>query len=245
MSWATNHLGSRLEGIQGLTETIQMRARRSPLGPAYEKTCLRGFCYDARAMPDDNVILANLESLLGFLDVLYQAEDTDPSVPGKVSDEVSEALEVVTRTAGRKSGGRQGRGLTGPERKVVEHHAMEVARQYLLANGYPNVEDMSVGSYDFRASNETSSIKVEVKGTTSAGEKIILTRNEVKLHLEEYPNNALIVLHGIHLERGDPPVATGGKLKLFIPWELDRSTLEPLGYEYPVPPIVVNEEIGK
>ena len=43
MSWATNRLGSRLDGIEGLTSTIQMRARRSPLGPAYEKTSLRVF----------------------------------------------------------------------------------------------------------------------------------------------------------------------------------------------------------
>jgi hypothetical protein len=242
MSWATNRLGGHLDGIEGLTETIQMRARRSPLGPAYEKTSLRGFCYDADSVPDDDVILANLESVLGLLDVLYQAEDTDPSVPGKVSDEVAEALEGVTRAAGRKSSGGQGRGLTGPERKAVEDHAMEAAKQYLMANGYPNVEDKRAGSYDFLAFNETSSIKVEVKGTTSAGEKVILTRNEVKLHIEEYPNNALIVLHGIHLERGDPPVATGGQLKVFLPWELDDSTLEPLGYEYPVPLIVLDEE---
>ena len=34
-------------------------------------------------------------------------------------------------------------------------------------------------------------VKGEVKGTTAEGAEVVLTRNEVKLHRAEHPNNAL------------------------------------------------------
>jgi hypothetical protein len=74
-----------------------------------------------------------------------------------------------------------------------------------------------------------------VKGTTSAGEKVILTRNEVKLHMNDHPDNGLIVVHHIDLQPGEPPQASGGLLLVMIPWLLDGERLEPIGYEYSVP----------
>lgn len=76
-------------------------------------------------------------------------------------------------------------------------------------------------------------MKVEVKGTTTSGAAVVLTRNEVKLHLAEYPRNALAIVRKIILMRdGDEPVAAGGELALTMPWEIDTSLLSPIAYEY-------------
>ena len=73
---------------------------------------------------------------------------------------------------------------------------------------------------------------IEVKGTISLGEKVVLTKNEVLLHRQEHPNNALIVVSLIDLDRSEPPSAKGGKVFFISPWAIDDSDLEALGYEY-------------
>ncbi|OBJ53405.1 hypothetical protein A9W95_18255 [Mycobacterium sp. 1423905.2] len=68
-------------------------------------------------------------------------------------------------------------------------------------------------SYDVHATKRRKVVKVEVKGTTTDGAAVVLTRNEVNLHRLEYPNNALAVVRNITLNRsGDRPVASGGEL---------------------------------
>jgi hypothetical protein len=237
MEWAQARLGTRLSLIERLTTTINLSARRSRLGPAYEKTALCAFPYPLEAIPDDEVLLQDLLVMLNLLDELYEGENTDPAVPGRVSEEVTEALTAIESAAGQTSRGRkQGWGLSTSERKAVELRAMDMAREYLLRDGWTNIVDTSANhSYDLLATKAALTIKVEVKGTTSSGEHVLLTRNEVELHCKEFPNNALIVVKGIVLVRDALPVATGGVLVVHLPWELDRSTLEPLGYEYPVP----------
>jgi len=73
---------------------------------------------------------------------------------------------------------------------------------------------------------------IEVKGTISLGEKVVLTKNEVLLHQQEHPNNALIVVSQINLERSEPPSVKGGKVLFISPWKIDESDLEALGYDY-------------
>jgi hypothetical protein len=69
-----------------------------------------------------------------------------------------------------------------------------------------------------------------VKGTSSEGSAIVLTANEVKLHLAEHPNNALAVVRRIMLDRREAPSAIGGQLELTMAWELHRERLEPIAY---------------
>ena len=43
----------------------------------------------------------------------------------------------------------------------------------------------------------------------------------------------LLVVHGIDLDRkSKPPIASGGKLRLVLPWKLDTEALTPLSYQY-------------
>lgn len=79
---------------------------------------------------------------------------------------------------------------------------------------------------------------VEVKGTTSIGEKIVMTRNEVAAHRSHHPHNALIIVHSIDLQRLLPenPKADGGILLMLSPWEIVESQLRPLAFEYTFEP---------
>jgi hypothetical protein len=76
---------------------------------------------------------------------------------------------------------------------------------------------------------------VEVKGTTSYGEEIILTKNEVELINTKYPDTMLIVVSRIHLDRsGTPPQASGGTLRATHPWRVEQGRLTPISYRYKI-----------
>lgn len=235
-SWASGKIGNSISTTPRLGMAMALDSTRSNLGSAYEATSLCSFNYPVDEIPDDEVLLEDLLSLLRILDPLYSGELDDPAVPGKLSDEVAEVLTSVEVAAGRqRRGRRQGRGLSAPERKVVEERAVLVATEHLKELGWKDVEDVgATESFDLSATKDGKSITVEVKGTTSAGEKVVLTRNEVKLHLKEFPNNALIVVSKIKLVKGDSPIASGGTLTVLLPWKIDESMLDALGYEYPV-----------
>jgi len=101
-----------------------------------------------------------------------------------------------------------------------------------------NVKDVGAKkSYDLHCEREGKVLYVEVKGTTSTGDRILLTRNEVLLHKKEYPMNALAIVSEISLDRsGDAPSARGGALEIISPWDIDETRLETIAYVYRRPP---------
>lgn len=107
--------------------------------------------------------------------------------------------------------------------------------KHLEKKGFTNIKDMGKNhSYDIAAKLNGVDFYIEVKGTMSLGEKVVLTKNEVLLHRQERPNNALIVVSQIDLDRSEPPSAKGGKIRFISPWEIEDSDLEALGYDYRV-----------
>jgi hypothetical protein len=92
----------------------------------------------------------------------------------------------------------------------------------------------SPSSYDLHATKAGTILKVDVKGTTSNGSEIVLTRNEVELHQHDYPANALAIVHHIKLYRTKdaPPTASGGELILEMPWALKQDRLAPIAFRY-------------
>ncbi|MGW5053735.1 protein NO VEIN domain-containing protein [Actinokineospora sp. NPDC004072] len=145
--------------------------------------------------------------------------------------DVMDAVLDAERAAGRTR--RQGRGLTAAEKTAVERRAMEVAGEHLVGQGW-DVEDVgATRSYDIDATRGEEHLFVEVKGTTSAGEEVVLTRREVELMTDEYPHTMLIVVHGIELDRsGETPVARGGVLDVYHPWRVEPERLTPISYQY-------------
>lgn len=100
-----------------------------------------------------------------------------------------QAQELI-RYRSKPSAG-QGFGLNAKERRAVEHYAMDIASVY-LKKYWKSVEDVSGNSnFDLLCRKGNEELRVEVKGTTTDGQQIILTRNEVAESME--PGYALFI----------------------------------------------------
>lgn len=151
--------------------------------------------------------------------------------------EIEDALNASAIAAGKRPS-RGGFRQSPDDRRAIELRAMELAQDKLETEGCTDICDVSAcESYDLRCDQRGDELHVEVKGTTSTGERILLTRNEVGHAHEWYPNVALVVVSGIQLtEREGLRVALGGRARLINPWELLDAALEPISYECVVPP---------
>jgi len=98
-----------------------------------------------------------------------------------------------------------------------------------------NVKDTSTSKpYDFYCTSSNGELYVEVIGTTSNGEKIILTRGEVEHHQSVHPNNALIIVSGIELVGSEREQAEKGNLRMISPWDIAQERLTVMTYTYDV-----------
>lgn len=164
--------------------------------------------------------------LVSALDAL----STSPSEEG-------EARRSMSSSAGRASKG-QGFGLTSTQRTAVERHAMKLAHAFLVEQGWTEIDDTSLGHpYDFHCRKGSRELFVEVKGTTSKGTTVNLTRGEVEHHHAKYPDNALVIVAGITLGGTRRESASGGRLTCITPWDIKDSALKVVGYTYDVPGI--------
>ncbi|MFD5825513.1 MrcB family domain-containing protein [Lentzea sp. NPDC060358] len=233
--WARDVLATRLQARPDLVEAIELKARRSSLGPGYENGNVVAFEYPLEGLPSDEVLAADLTFLVSALSELYEIEAHAVDVPGEVAPEIADAEVEAERSAGKA---RRGRGLrlSVAERVAIEHRAVAVATAHLREQGY-RVKDVGAKeSYDLDARRAEEHLFVEVKGTTttwSDDSEIILTKNEVDLHLREYPNTMLMVVSSIVLDRSvTPPAASGGELKVIHPWKVEEPNLTPVSYRY-------------
>lgn len=208
------------------------------LAEAYDRTSLCGFEYSKENIPTDEQIYSDVEFLLGLLSKIYLLQETDATIPGSESPEHQDAVAAITQAAGRDLTGprRQGRSrLPQEHKKVIEDHAVKVAMMLLEKKGFTNIKDVGKNhSYDIAAKLDGIDFYIEVKGTISLGEKVVLTKNEVLLHRQEYPNNALIVVSQIDLDRSETPSANGGNAVFISPWQIKDEDLDALGYDYRV-----------
>lgn len=145
-------------------------------------------------------------------------------------DSIADELDAVTAEA-------EGRGQkfarNAQFRKAVELHAMKAATRHFSRNY--QVKDVSANrSYDLECtprSGAGSVLRVEVKGTVSAGDSVFLTANEVKSARRHL--SALFVLHSIAVdERNGEFVARGGKPACLNPWKPAEDRLTPLVFKY-------------
>ncbi|WP_243295910.1 protein NO VEIN domain-containing protein [Geothrix mesophila] len=149
-------------------------------------------------------------------------------------DEVEQELSLIL---GKPSKGKGfAPGLSSAQKKAVENRAMEVAKKALEEEGW-EVEDTSLGNpFDLLARRSDVEMHVEVKGTCTTGEKVVLTRGEVKHHNKTTAVSALYVVSAIKLGgTKEAPVANDGTLRIIRPWAIDPAGLESLAYEYTVP----------
>ncbi len=148
--------------------------------------------------------------------------------------DVAAVATIVSMAAGRSRGG-QGFLVSQAVRKVIEDYAVAWAMRHYQAEGWVVQDVGSTESFDLRCTREgVNERHVEVKGTTSIGETIILTRNEVLHAREWHPNVDLFVVTEIRVEGrdGDQPTAYGGVAQVCGNWQPAEEALTPVGYEY-------------
>jgi hypothetical protein len=150
---------------------------------------------------------------------------TEPEI--EVQNQAAAQAEAVSA-----AGQGQGFASTPAERRAIEDHAMARALAHFRKR-YAVVENVSKqkGVLELRCgSARQTKIHVEVKGTTTGGESVILTRREVERAREG--NTALYVLHSIHL-KGEK--AFGGEERIIYKWEIRKGRLTPLNFSYRLP----------
>ena len=237
MNWGREKLQLNSLKIPRLKFVMDLEAK-GILAAAYNRTSLCGFEYSKVSIPSDDQIFSDVEFLLEMLSKIYLLQETDATIPGSESPEHRDAIAAIAQAAGRDLTGprRQGRArLPQAHKKAIEERAVEVAMKHLEENGFTDIKDVGKShSFDISAKLNGVSFFIEVKGTMSLGEKVVLTKNEVLLHRQEYPHNALIVVSQIDLDRSEPPSANGGKILFISPWRIDDSDLDALGYDYRV-----------
>ncbi len=145
---------------------------------------------------------------------------------------MAEVVEREMAAATRPQRFGQGFGLTAAERAAVERRAMIAARDWLRAEGFKVKDTSKTMSYDYEAVREGVRLKVEVKGTTSvAADVIVMTANEVSLHIAEAGATALIVVSNIRLKRTKSGVCgEGGEIAVELGWDIEAWDRTPLAY---------------
>ena len=192
-------------------------------------------------MPTDYEILSKVNVLIPHLKTLYDAELSDPTMPSAEPTEIKAAEEAIEEIAGKIPKVRKysGQGIRGTykENKAVERRAVDLAISYFRStNNWESIKDTGdKESYDLLLTNKSKKMYVEVKGTQSSGDKVFLSKNEVIVQKKFYPNNALVIVSGIKLEKGEEPKASGGNIKVISPWKIMNNHLTAMAFEYEVP----------
>jgi Domain of unknown function (DUF3883) len=109
---------------------------------------------------------------------------------------------------------------------------MNVASEHYRSAGW-TVDDVSkYQSYDLHCRKDGLDLHVEVKGSTSSGDAVLLTKNEVE-HARTFERVALVIVSDIQLEPGDAgPIPSGGTKTVLEPWDITTGTLRPISYQW-------------
>jgi hypothetical protein len=158
--------------------------------------------------------------------LIEYVENYDGSRISSRQDEIQEDM----LTAEHSSGG-QGFQSDVEVRLLVESHAMAICKKYYADRGY-QIENVSINRpYDFILRKNGLSRFVEVKGTQTAGDSIVLTKNEVDLSRTQGDNMVLFIVHSIVMN--DRTVKKGsGIVSIIEPWSVSNDRLTPISFTY-------------
>jgi hypothetical protein len=239
--WALPVVLEAAAGRSDLVRKLDLEVTaNSKVGKTYGLGNLVALEYDRDALPSPIVLRDDLRFMAALLGRLYAAEAAATAEPDAPVPEVVEAEESAARAARRRMAGGpamlssgQGFGLSAVERKLIEDHSVRLATEYFQQQGW-TVEDVGAKeSYDLLLKRGEEVCHAEVKGTTSAGHQVVLTRAEVEKQRTYAPQNALVVVHSIKLDRsGKQPQPFGGELECRSPWTIENDDLTPISYIY-------------
>lgn len=188
----------------------------------------------AGEIPDALTLSEDAQHFANALGRLYSAQAESP-LPAE-TPELDFAVERAEEAAGKPVSAKSGAGFrtNAEEIKILELYAMELAQSHYKNQGW-TVEVLGK-PYDLKVTRKEELLHVEVKGTSSDGAAVSLTFNEVKFQNKHFPNNALVVVRNIGLDRSTiPATATGGSLHELRGWQIADIDLRPISYRYTVP----------
>ena len=226
-AWARRVVQQRWGSIEPFVSTMRLGAK-AKLPETFEKATALAF-----RVPATELLATDIQSALHLaaerLGAIYLAQLGQRDVaPG---EQDTAAIEEISRPLKRRSG-RQGIGLTGPERKAVEQRAMRLALTYLSQLGYDCQDTSATESFDLLATSGEQTLKIEVKGTTSeVCESVLMTRNEVDLHRLEKGKTGLVIVYGIRLKRDPVPYASEGAVEALLAWDIDAWEAEAVAFQ--------------
>ncbi len=151
-----------------------------------------------------------------------------PKVQADVEALALDVLPPEPETQTQSSG--QGYSTDPLVRKAVEDYAVDRAKRHYEELGF-SVE--IVGKpYDLRCSKRSEELFVEVKGTMTVGEEIILTPNEVSFAEKQKGTMELFVVRRVIVNRTDSGLNISGGQEQATPWVIDRKRLSARSYLY-------------
>jgi hypothetical protein len=117
----------------------------------------------------------------------------------------------------------RGQGWTSDprERRTIEEFAMTKARKHFTKEGYGTDDVHSHQSYDLYCSKASQALLVEVKGTTTKGESVLLTPNELSLRpTRRGERRVLFIVPRIEVVSGR--VRRAGRPRVIDPFDPDE-----------------------
>ncbi|WP_285632415.1 DUF3578 domain-containing protein [Lentzea sp. NBRC 102530] len=202
----------------------------------YEDGNLFAYEYETKKIPSHEQLVQDLADMLPLLAELYGTPVSPGELPTVVLTPTAEEPAAKARKAVSRAQGRQ---LDSAARKAIELHAENLAVWHFETSGWTveRVGHLKLG-YDLDCTRDEESLHVEVKGTQTLGEEVILTPNEVR-HVQGAEAcdaaHALYVVSQITLDRTNGVRCSGGHARLLWPWGIRDAHLTPTQYAYRVP----------
>jgi Protein NO VEIN, C-terminal len=172
----------------------------------------------------------------GRIQTIYPISTADADLLVRSADKAAtQAIDRAARQASTDSGENiaaqfdkaQGFEADPRIRSAIERHAVRRAKAWyrkryrVRERGKP---------YDLHCTRNGKVLLVEVKGTRSSGQGIILTTNEVDLARRE--RMELFVLHSVRIVKSKSKVrAVDGIERVITPWRPSNKQLRPIAYE--------------
>lgn len=143
---------------------------------------------------------------------------------------VDEVVDAIERLAGRRTS--QGIRVPPKVRIAIDAHAMKTAISHFEAEGYA-VEDVHKRQpVDLIVRRGREIRRVEVKGTQTTGEEVLLTDGEVKYAREHKPEMLLFIVAEVVVFDEDGAVRVDGGRVSVREWNVDEGHLQPMVYKY-------------
>jgi hypothetical protein len=135
-------------------------------------------------------------------------------------------VEALVRTRGPGRG--QGWSGSATGRKAIECYAMEMALRHYRVLWQEATDVSATQPFDLLYREGDRELRVEVKGTTSPGLSVLLTRNEVR-HAKA--NNGRVALFVVSNIVADTAACSGGTVDIVDPWDISQDELDPIAFE--------------